>query len=343
MSATELTRSVWKVDADDFPADASTEEQARFLLRYAILAPSSHNAQPWRFRIEGNTVHVAAAESRWLTVADPDKRELFVSLGCAVENLVVAAEGFGFDPAVTYDADDTDRVATVTLGGAGDGDGDASTERSARFDALTTRRTNHDPFDGEPLAPSVRERLVAAVDEDEDEDEDAVTLHLVDGETKRTVGELQAEADRLQMADSAYRKELGHWIGLGALGQSWLVARVGQAVVSHLDLGDREAAKNSMLIESAPVVAVLTTETDDRRARLETGRAFERVALRASAEGVAVHPMSQLLERSDLRARLAAEIGLDGAKPQHLFRLGGVDEAAGHTPRWPVETVLEEK
>lgn len=331
MSAAELTRSVWAVDADDFPAEAPLDEQARFCLRYAILAPSSHNSQPWRFRIEGDAVHVAADESRWLDVADPDRRELFVSLGCAVENLVVAAEGFGLDPTVTLH-EDAERVATVTLGG----DGEASDDRpSAPFDELTARYTSHERFDGEPLAARARERIAAAVGGD------VVTLHLVEGEAKRAVGELQAAADRLQMADDDYRKELGHWIGLGALGQSWLVARVGAAVVTHLDLGDREAAKNSTLIESAPVLGVLTTDTDDPTARVEAGRAFERAALRASAAGVAVHPMSQILERPDLRERLATALDLGSGKPQHLFRLGYADEGAEHTPRWPVETVLD--
>ncbi|AZH23868.1 Acg family FMN-binding oxidoreductase [Haloplanus aerogenes] len=331
MSAAELTRSVWDVDADDFPGNAGIDEQARFLLRYAILAPSSHNSQPWRFRIDGNAIHVAADESRWLAVADPDERELFVSLGCAVENLVVAAERFGLDPMVTYPEKGGERVATVTLGGNGDGD-----DASPLFDELTARRTSHDPFDGESLDVTARERIVAAADAD------AVALSLVAGETKRAVGELQAKADRLQMEDPAYRKELGRWIGLGVLGHSWLAARVGQAVVSHLDLGDREAAKNSTLVESAPLIGVLTTETDDPVARVETGRVFERVALRASAEGVAVHPMSQILERPDLRGQLADELDPGGAKPQHLFRLGYADEMPEHTPRWPVAVVLDE-
>lgn len=278
-------------------------------------------------------VHVAADESRWLAVADPDRRELFVSLGCAVENVVVAAERVGVDVTVVYHGGETERVATMTLEDAGT-DGDAPDERSALFDTLTTRRTNHDPFDGEPLTAAARDRLAAAVEGS------PVALHLVDGETKAAVGELQAEADRLQMAEPDYRKELSHWIGLGALGNSWLAARLGQTVVTHLDLGGREAAKNSVLVESAPVLGVLTTDSDDPTARIETGRAFERLALRAAAEGVAIHPMSQILERPELRRRLADELGVGPAKPQHLVRLDDADETAEHTPRWPVEAVL---
>lgn len=52
--------------------------------------------------------------------------------------------------------------------------------------------------------------------------------------------------------------------------------------------------------------------------------------------------MSQILERPELRERLADELGVGPAKPQHLFRLGYADETGDHTPRWPVEAVLDE-
>jgi len=103
-----------------------------------------------------------------------------------------------------------------------------------------------------------------------------VTLYLIDApEQKRSIGELQADADEAQMADSAYRKELGYWVGTGALGSSWLMARIGQAVVSHFDLGDREGRKNSKLIERAPVIALLATHADTPTARVKTGQVFD--------------------------------------------------------------------
>jgi nitroreductase len=338
MPSTDLTSAVWQVDADDFPAADSPDAQSEFLLRYAILAPSSHNSQPWRFRVDGREVAVGADESRWLEAADPDRRELYVSVGCAVENLRVAAEHFGFAPRVEYrDPGDSDHVATVTLDGDGTDDGEPAAPRpAAPLDALTTRVTSHEVFDGRPLDDAARETFRAAVRDDD------VALHLVDdSETKAAVGALQAEADRRRMDDPAYRRELGHWIGLGALGGSWLAARVGQAVVTHLDVGDREARRNSKLVESAPVVAVLTTDADDPVARVRTGEAFERVALLASDAGVAVHPMSQTLERSGTRTRLARLLPDAAGVPQHLFRLGYADRSPDHTPRWPLETFLD--
>jgi hypothetical protein len=94
------------------------------------------------------------------------------------------------------------------------------------------------------------------------------------------------------------------------------------------------------LIQSAPVVAVLTTGVDDPTARVRTGQAFERIALLASTEDVAVHPMSQTLERPEMRERLEHLLPDGAGRPQHLFRLGHTDEETNHTPRWPLETFI---
>jgi len=80
----------WQVSADDFPAEGSSEEKLWFVVRYAILAPSSHNTQPWRFRIHGNVVEVHADFTRALPVVDPENRELIMSCGAAVFHLRAA-------------------------------------------------------------------------------------------------------------------------------------------------------------------------------------------------------------------------------------------------------------
>ncbi|WP_232702530.1 Acg family FMN-binding oxidoreductase [Halobacterium wangiae] len=330
MGPEDLTTDVWRVDPNEFPADATVAEQARFLLRYAVLAPSSHNSQPWRLDVDGDAVTVEPDESRWLRVADQSHRELYVSLGCAVENLVVAADAFGFDPRVAYETDRDALTATVHLGDRDSG----PVDRTPTFAALTERSTSHAPFDDRPLDDATLDRLRDAAGDY------AGSLHVVAADDKRAVGELQAEADRALMDDPEYRRELGHWVGTGALGASWLAARVGQLAVTHLDLGGREARKNSKLIGSAPAVLVLATPDDDHSAHVDTGRAFERIALAATAAGVAVHPMSQTLERESTRERLADALGIADEHPQHLFRVGYADEATDHTPRWPVEAVL---
>jgi len=96
-----LTKDVWALSEDDFPRGDALDNQLGFLLRYAILAPSTKNSQPWAFSIQGNRIHLIADLTRSQALADPDKRELYISLGCALENLLVAAEHFGLQHAVS--------------------------------------------------------------------------------------------------------------------------------------------------------------------------------------------------------------------------------------------------
>ncbi|WP_254533645.1 Acg family FMN-binding oxidoreductase [Natrinema gelatinilyticum] len=325
--------SPWNVDERAFPTNAAFEAQARFLLRYAILAPSSHNSQPWEFGIRADAIDVFADESRWLEIADADKRELFLSVGCAIENLRIAAAHFGYAVSVDYrPSDGDDPVATVHL------DPDAETASRARpdlFDAITDRHTTHHAYDDQPIPEGVLDRLRGCVRET------AVTLLVIDeADRKESIGRLQLRADEHQFDDAAYRAELGHWIGTGALGASWLMARVGRLAVTHLDLGDREGRKNAALLERAPVLAVLVTETDDDESRMRAGQAFERLTLLATSEGIAHHPVSQTLEVPQIKSELAAELGLEESVPQHLFRLGYSDEDEKHTPRRPLEEVV---
>jgi hypothetical protein len=63
---------------------------------FAIKAPSGHNTQPWKFKLEDDAITIFPDYQRTLPIADPDNHELFISLGCELENLVIAASQFGY-------------------------------------------------------------------------------------------------------------------------------------------------------------------------------------------------------------------------------------------------------
>ena len=321
----------WAVSATEFPEDGPREAQIEFLLRYAILAPSSHNSQPWRFSIDDGSVDVYADEKRWLPVADADRREWYVSVGCALENLLVAAEQFGFEHHVTYFAsDDETHVARVVLSPGGS----RSPHRGGLFEALTARSTNHGPYYGSVSAETLDAFESAVIDPD-------LWIRFVEAAgTRERIGSLVTRADRRQFEDPEYRRELGEWIGNGALAASWLKAKLGQLAVTHLDLGDRQATTDSVLVESAPVVVVLGADADTPSARVRVGQTFERLALLATTEGLSVHPMSQALELPDLHAELTGTIGVEG-RVLHLFRLGYADPDGGHSSRRPLSAVVD--
>jgi hypothetical protein len=65
------------------------------LVRPATLAANGHNTQPWKFRLGEGSISILPDTSRRTAIVDPDDHHLFVSLGCAAENLVVAGAAFG--------------------------------------------------------------------------------------------------------------------------------------------------------------------------------------------------------------------------------------------------------
>ena len=150
----EASLQVWDVLEDDFPINSSPEEKLTFLLNYAILAPSSHNSQPWLFNVSESKIQVFADKSRWLKVADADRREQYISLGCALENLIIAAEHFGYNCSVSYFPGPNDLVATVSLLA-----NSSSPSDSRLFYAITSRQTNRNPYEPQTISKADLETI----------------------------------------------------------------------------------------------------------------------------------------------------------------------------------------
>jgi len=64
----------------------SREAALRAAAQRAILAPSVHNTQPWRFVLDSGGLEIHADRTRQLAVLDPTGRQLHLSVGCALPN-----------------------------------------------------------------------------------------------------------------------------------------------------------------------------------------------------------------------------------------------------------------
>ena len=330
-----LTKDVWDVSERDFPATGPIETQLRFLLRYAILAPSTKNSQPWAFSIRGSRVHLLADLRRTQPIADPGDRELYISLGCALENLLVASEHFGFRHGVSYfpEPGNQELVATVTFG---DGGVPSHARAGATLSAIVRRHNDNSVFRESPVPEQLRLRLLACCTEPD------LRVHLTDDRHfRRWIEALTLEADRIEFANPAFRKELGYWIGQGVFGEKPLMAQMSRLAVSRLDLGEPVAQQDRAILESAALLGLVTAAGDSHLVHVRAGQLFERLWLTATAMGVSVHPMSQTMRSPELRAAAGELLPFAGWIPQHLFRVGfSARHDEHHTPRRPVEEVL---
>jgi hypothetical protein len=331
----------WLIDDSEFFELDSFQQQMEFLLQYAILAPSSHNAQPWIFRIASDGVEVLADYSRRLGVVDPADRELLMSIGAAITNLRVAAAHFGFGTSVTYTQtpEAPERVAFVAFRKT------CATDPELRklFPAIKERHTNRQLFEQEPVDPDVLRRVCDVVERFHE------TLRLILPHDKTRVAALAAFADRQQMSQPPYREELADWVhgsdtkhtdGIAADGLGIARAFSGAAgwVLRHVDVGPLQARRDRDLIESASALIVVTTE-DDRVSLVAAGEIVERLLLTITREGLHYSFFNGPIELDELRSRMATLVGT--TRPaQLLLRIGHARATVRPMPRRPVEEVV---
>ncbi|MCR4466806.1 nitroreductase family protein [Burkholderia sp. SCN-KJ] len=324
-------------------ASAHPDQQLRELLGYAVLAPSSHNSQPWRFLVNGATISVCADRVRALPVVDPFDRELIISCGAALLNLRVALNHAGLAHTIgTFPSEvDPDLLALVRV--CDDGYSDASL--GTLFDAIAERVTTRAPFESTAVPDEIQQALIAAgVAEGAD-------VACVDALAHRArVAELVAEADRQQFADPRFRRELASWIdprrhadGMPAFAAGVpalldFAAPVVTMAVRTFDLGDGLAALHHQLVGASPLIVCIATVRDDREAWLAAGQALERILLVATRAGYTASYLNQPIETAGLRAHLRHMLGLRG-EPQLLLRVGRGPHTP-HSPRRPIDEVI---
>lgn len=323
------------------PRWSGPAEKLRFLLRFAVMAPSRNNAQPWVFEIEGDELRVYGDYRRSLHVVDPRDRELTMSCGAALFNLRVAAAHYGHATSVEVVAGSRrdGMLARVHL----EERRSSTPEVESLFQAIPRRRTNRLPLDSrEPPVGLIAEMAREAGLE-------GAVLRPVEEYERREVAELVAEGDRLQWRNPRFRGELAAWTrsnmsrrldGLPGYAMGWGdAASVLQPIFMRLaDAGPIEADRDRRRTLLTRALLVLETHRDTPADWIVAGEALERVLLRATAEGLYASFFNQPIEVPEMRARLRAALGELG-HPQILFRLGYGLEVRP-TPRRPLDAVV---
>lgn len=308
--------------------------------RTAGYAPSIHNTQPWRWRVDGAFLELRAERSRQLSVTDPSGRLLTVSCGTALHHarLALAAEGWSADVHRLPDPADPDLLARLTA----TGHVDVTPEAMRLLQTIRIRRTDRRPVSDTPVATEALDdirRVVRA---------EGARLHLL---RPHDVVDLAAAADHAQSVeamDASWREELAYWAGGSrregvGVPDEVIPTQSPATTVPGRDFGHGGALPVSAGHDRAAGYAILYGDEDTALGWLRGGEALSAAWLRAVELDLTLLPLSAAVEvpatRQTLR-RMLAGVG----EPYLVLRFGVADpDHAGppHTPRLPADQTVE--
>jgi hypothetical protein len=318
------------------------------LIALAARAPSLHNSQPWRFRIDGSAVELRADPDRQLRQADPDGREMLISCGAALCGLRLGLRRLGFQP-VTEVLPDPGQPALIARVRPG------PRERPGRDDwdliaAVPHRHTHRGPF-GPGQVP---ERLLDDLVRDAAA-EGADLVLLSDPGQIHGLARLTADASRAQRATGENSAEARSWARpAGSTARDGVPARARSGPAVRPPPGRRPAGpaherlprRDFGLPGDLPVggalpsaTAVLTTSGDEPADWIRAGQALHRLLLHAAGRWVFASLQSQPMESPGLRAAIRDYLRLSG-HPQMLLQFGRANTAAA-TPRRPAAEIID--
>lgn len=309
------------------------------LVRYATLAASSHNTQPWKFRLERARIRILPDLSRRCPAVDPDDHHLYASLGCAAENLLLAAQAAGLRGHLSFDESTSGVQIDVEQ---------ATPLRSALFEAIPSRQCSRVEYDGTQLPGDQLRRL-----EEAGRGRGVSLLLLTSAAHRAQVAEFVAEGNRAQFGDPQWAQELKSWIRFNAhdairtgdglygpvMGSPDVPRWVGDLFMRLGFSATRQNRKDIAHIRSSAAIAILVSEVDDRPHWTEAGRCYERLALQAAALQLRTAFINQPVEVPALRSQLAAALGLGRCRPDLVVRIGRGPEMP-RSLRRPLEQVL---
>jgi len=309
----------------------------------AILAPSVHNTQPWRFVLEPGVLEVFADLKRQLPVLDPTGRQLHLSIGCAVLNARVslAAGNRPVGVELLPDPGNPELMARFRMD-----DSVAVESALAALDhVIELRQTNRRQFAPDPVPDELVAGLLTTAAA-----EGAVLHQVSDPDDRQTLARLSQKADIQQMTDAAYRAELRAWTTNDPARRDGVRA----AAVPHVDgtSGDEVPirdfdtqgagwlpARTKSTAEQC--LLILGTELDAPQSWLRAGEALERVWLEITRGGFVASLFTQVIEVGAIRVQLRDQLRL-GMHPHVVLRIGRAPVTAA-TMRRHLGEVLDDR
>ncbi|WP_282079235.1 Acg family FMN-binding oxidoreductase [Aquimarina algiphila] len=315
-----LVLDTWRHSRDKID---NRQDIMRELVRYATLAANSHNTQPWRFKITSDCITILPDFTRECPVVDPNNHHLFASLGCATENMLLAAEAYGLKGHVSIDMKKSNSIFINFE--------PYPVSKSILFQAIINRQCTRTLYNNKPV-PIEQLKTLENISQSNN-----VSIFLsTDQKDLKNILEYVIEANTFQMKDKAFVKELKEWLrfntssaishrdGLfsAATGNPTLPTWIGNAFFTYGYNIKKENNKYIDHIKSSSGVIAFSSQNNTKENWINTGRSYQRFALQATVFGLKHAFINQPVEVPKIQTQLGSYLNIEKGQISLLVRFG---------------------
>lgn len=303
------------------------------ILSAAAHSPSSHNTQPWTIKMTDGALVVGFRAERQLRVGDPDKRELFISLGCFIESIALASRDLNFDVSFRFISDKPERVGTITF---------------------VRRKTNTDSTKWIPLIRNRRSDRRYFEDKKLPLDDLAILENMAYGESSLLVTDnldnikyltsMTKQATLKIMLRQDFRNELAGWVrnnwtrkhdgmpgySQGMPGPISLLAKF--VIKKTKSVAKDQAKKDSGRIQHSSAVGLVCLNSESPENWINAGRLYQKTCLVALSLGIKTSGVSAAVIDPQTTKLIQKRLGFDST-PVALMRFGYTKNIAKASPR----------
>jgi hypothetical protein len=308
----------------------------------ARYSPSSHNTQPWKINITDDFIYLGYDPNRHLRVGDPEKRELFMSLGCFIESLVLATGMLGYGVKYDYLGKDEDKVAKLGF----------DPEKKPKTDIawsklILNRRSNRQAYEPKLLEADAARQLSKLAEGS------ANFMLLTEKDDINFLAEKTYDATLAAMLNDDFRLELSTWIrnnwtkqndGMpayvqGIPGPVSLIAKT--FIKRNKATAKSQAKKDSGRIRNSAAIGLIGISTNNPKAWIDAGRLYQRACLTALNLKVSSAGLSAAVVDTSASTSIKKRFNLN-SQPVGLLRFGYSKVIPRESPRLPLTAFVTE-
>ncbi len=298
------------------------------ILKYASLAPSGHNMQPWFVKVKSqNEFIIGSDKDRWLTAVDQENREALLAIGAFIENFCSAASSFGYEAevqAIAKSSLDSD-IANIKL----------KKTRTGSFDLkkISLRRTVKKGLLSHELKADDIKKISANGPgrifyfPRSKNHSQCLTDWTIESYTHQT---WRDDAQKELAECIRFKKDDAEKYGYGLTAEGMEINGIAGWYVRNF-MNKKDVMGKSFREQGIDVYSksaregagwiIITSKSSKVTDLLDTGRLFQRLALSVREMNIGLHPMTQILEEKKWRDQMTA-MHRPGVIPQFILRVG---------------------